>query len=99
MYFGPYSLFYAKNLVTAVQMAGESATTTHSNPICVGACRLYASMIVKAVNGASKPEILDFSRKKLPLYSAKVLGIDYKCFLGRWGRVRRAVAGSRALWA
>ena len=60
MRLAPIPLFYAKNLATAVQMAGESAIATHSNPICAGACRLYASMIVKAVNGASKPEILDY---------------------------------------
>ena len=56
----PIPLFYAKDLKLAIQMSGESATTTHGSPICVDACRLYSSLIVKAIGGANKTTILEY---------------------------------------
>ena len=45
----PVPLYYSNNLEEAIDKSGESAKSTHDNPICVDACRLYGSMIVKAV--------------------------------------------------
>ena len=41
-------------------MSGESSKSTHDNPICIDSCRLYGSMIVKAVKGNDKKSILNY---------------------------------------
>ena len=60
MRLAPVPLFFSKNMETAIEMSGRSSTTTHDDPICVDACRLYGSMIVKAFTGGTKSEILNY---------------------------------------
>jgi ADP-ribosylglycohydrolase len=72
MRLAPVPLFFARNPVKAIKMSGESSRTTHG--ACVDACRYFKGLIVGAVNGASKQELLSDricpikgSRNKKPL--------------------------------
>ena len=60
MRLAPVPLFYSKDLAIAAQKSGESARSTHDNSVCIDACRLYGSMIAKAVTGHDKPTILKY---------------------------------------
>ena len=60
MRLAPVPLFYSHDLKKAVQKSGESARSTHDNPVCIDACRLYGSMIVKAMQGHSKDIVLSY---------------------------------------
>ena len=56
----PVPLFFSEDLEEAILMSGESSKSTHDNPICIDSCRLYGSMIVKAVRGNDKESILNY---------------------------------------
>ena len=63
MRLSPVPLFYSKDLKEAIVMSGESSKSTHNNTTCIDACRLYGSMIVKAVQGGDKNSILNYDSK------------------------------------
>jgi ADP-ribosylglycohydrolase len=65
MRLAPVPLFFAANARKAIEMSGESSRTTHGARACVDACRYFGALIVGAVNGASKDELL--SRRFTPL--------------------------------
>ncbi len=56
-------LFFASDPRTAIDLSGDSSRTTHGATIAVDACRFFAGLIVGALNGANKEELLS------PLYS------------------------------
>lgn len=58
MRLAPVPMFYAGSLSNAVKFAASSSRTTHGCIEAVDACRLYAYMLVLALGGASKEEIL-----------------------------------------
>ncbi len=58
MRLAPAPLFFAADPETAVRMCAESSRTTHGALTCVDACRYYGGLIVGAVNGVSKDELL-----------------------------------------
>lgn len=58
MRLAPVPLFYARDRDAAIRFAGESSRTTHGAATTVDACRYLASLIVDAVQGASKDELL-----------------------------------------
>ncbi|WP_199246924.1 ADP-ribosylglycohydrolase family protein [[Phormidium] sp. ETS-05] len=58
MRLGPVPLFYARNPQEAIEKAGDSSRTTHPVAVAVDACRYLAGLIVGAVRGASKEELL-----------------------------------------
>jgi ADP-ribosyl-[dinitrogen reductase] hydrolase len=58
MRLAPVPLFFAGNPEEAIEMSGESSRTTHGNIFCVDACRYLGGLIVGAVSGASKDELL-----------------------------------------
>jgi ADP-ribosyl-[dinitrogen reductase] hydrolase len=51
-------IFFYPDMEQGVQYAAESSSTTHGSAECVDACKLYAYMLVKALDGKSKAEIL-----------------------------------------
>lgn len=61
MRLAPVPLFFARSPRKALHFAGESSRTTHGVAECVDACRYYASLILGAVLGASKAELLSNS--------------------------------------
>ncbi|WP_457572147.1 ADP-ribosylglycohydrolase family protein [Desulfovulcanus sp.] len=58
MRLAPVPLFYACNPARAIELSGESSKTTHALKVCIDACRYFGGLIVGALNGATKEEIL-----------------------------------------
>lgn len=58
MRLAPVALFYARRPVEAIEKCGESSRTTHGAKACVDACRYMGALLVGAVSGASKEELL-----------------------------------------
>jgi len=58
MRLAPVALFYAQKPEQAIHYSGESSRTTHGASEAVDACRYYGALLVGALNGASKEEIL-----------------------------------------
>ena len=58
MRLAPVPMAYAHDPAEAIRLAGESSRTTHGARACVDACRYMAGIIVGAINGASKAELL-----------------------------------------
>lgn len=58
MRLAPIPLFYAPDAAAAVAHAADSSRTTHGAPQAVDACRLFASLLVSALAGTGKEELL-----------------------------------------
>lgn len=58
MRLAPVPLFYANDPAIAIEKSGESSKTTHGAKIAVDACRYFGALIVGAVNGVNKEELL-----------------------------------------
>ncbi len=63
MRLAPVPLFYAGNPKLAVGVAGESSRTTHGAAEALDACRYFAGLLLGAVRGTPKEELL------APMYS------------------------------
>ncbi len=51
-------MFYAHRPILAVENCANSSRTTHASPLAVDACRYYGVLILRALNGISKIELL-----------------------------------------
>jgi ADP-ribosylglycohydrolase len=58
MRLAPVPLAYRENSERAIHYAGESSRTTHGAPAAVDACKFYAALILGALNGRPKEELL-----------------------------------------
>ena len=58
MRLAPVPLFYAADPVSAVEQSAESSRTTHGATEAVDACRLLCSLILGAIRGYSKEDLL-----------------------------------------
>jgi len=58
MRLAPVVLAFASDPTTAIEMAGESSRTTHSASEAVDACRHFASLLIGALQGRPKDELL-----------------------------------------
>lgn len=58
MRLAPVPLFFADDAIKAIDYAADSSRTTHGARECVDACRYLAALIVGAVQGKSKEELL-----------------------------------------
>ena len=58
MRLAPVPLFYARNPRVAIEFADESSRTTHGAEEAVDACRYYAGLIIGALQGIHKDELL-----------------------------------------
>lgn len=54
----PVPLCYARNARQAVEMAAESSRTTHQAPAAMDACRYFGGLLVGALRGESKDDLL-----------------------------------------
>ena len=54
----PVPMFFYPDRDAAIEMSGNSSLTTHGATECVEASRLFGAMLFKALEGASKDEIL-----------------------------------------
>ena len=58
MRLAPIPIFYANSLDDAVEFAGQSSATTHAAGEAVEACRYMAAVMVRALWGSEKEEVL-----------------------------------------
>lgn len=58
MRLAPVAMFYGADMDAAEHHAAESSRTTHGATECVDACRLFARMLVRALRGQPKHEVL-----------------------------------------
>lgn len=58
MRLAPVPLFFAQNPEKAIAMSGDSSRTTHGAQTTVDACRYLGALIVGAVKGVSREELL-----------------------------------------
>ncbi len=59
MRLAPVPLAYASKPETAIYMAGQSSRTTHGAAECIEACQYFAGLLLAAVSGMSKAQILN----------------------------------------
>jgi len=58
MRLAPIPLFFASNPETAIHLSAESSRTTHAATTCLDACRYFAGLLIGALQGVSKDELL-----------------------------------------
>jgi ADP-ribosyl-[dinitrogen reductase] hydrolase len=58
MRLAPIPMYYIANPGEAIERAGESSRTTHGALECVDACRYFAGLVVGALQGVQKEELL-----------------------------------------
>lgn len=68
MRLGPVPLFYANSPQEAIAKSADSSRTTHATPAAVDACRYLAALLVGAVQGVSKEELLTEYYSPIPGY-------------------------------
>jgi ADP-ribosylglycohydrolase len=68
MRLAPIPLFFATSPVEAIERSGESSRTTHGAATCVDACRYFGGLIVGALLGATKDELLSARYCPVPDY-------------------------------
>jgi ADP-ribosylglycohydrolase len=59
MRLAPVPMFFASNPERAIQMSAESSRTTHGTCTCLDACRYFGGLLVGALMGVTKPELLE----------------------------------------
>jgi len=68
MRLAPVPMYYSATPETAIIMSGESSRTTHGLPVVIDACRYYGALIVGALEGRSKEELLSRNFSPVPEY-------------------------------
>ena len=68
MRLAPVPLFFASDPEKAIMVSGMSSRTTHGAQTAVDACRYLGGLIVGAVQGASKEELLSDHYSPVPRY-------------------------------
>jgi len=68
MRLAPVPLFYAQNPQEAIERSGESSRTTHGTITAIDACRYLGSLIVGALHGVGKDELLSDHFSPVPGY-------------------------------
>ena len=58
MRLAPVPMFFFGDHDKVVHFSGESSRTTHGATECIDACRLFGNMLARALDGASKQDIL-----------------------------------------
>ena len=68
MRLAPVAMFYASKPAEAIDKCADSSRTTHCAEAAVDACRYMGSLLVGALNGASKEELLSDYYAPIPSY-------------------------------
>lgn len=55
----PVALFYAQIPQQAIEKSGESSRTTHEVQTAIDACRYFGALLVGAINGVNKKQLLN----------------------------------------
>jgi ADP-ribosylglycohydrolase len=74
MRLAPVPLFFARDAAAAIRQAGESSRTTHGVVAAVDACRYLGALLMGAVQGVGKEELLGARYSPVPgLWAAEPL--------------------------
>jgi ADP-ribosylglycohydrolase len=68
MRLAPIPLFFAANPSKAIEMSGQSSKTTHGAQTAIDACRYFGALLVGAISGANKEQILSSPYEPIPSY-------------------------------
>jgi len=68
MRLAPVPLFFAANSGKAIEMSGESSRTTHGATAAIDACRYMGALIVGALSGIGKEDLLRARFSPVPKY-------------------------------
>ena len=68
MRLGPVPMFHFNDPEQAIEKSAESSKTTHGAPACLDACRYLAALLIGALKGCSKEEILSSRYSPVPGY-------------------------------
>lgn len=68
MRLAPVPLFYAQRPLAAIENSGASSRTTHQATAAVDACRYFGALLVGAIHGVSREELLSERYSPLPGY-------------------------------
>ncbi|GAK56865.1 ADP-ribosylglycohydrolase [Candidatus Vecturithrix granuli] len=68
MRLAPVPLFYAQHPAEAIEKSGASSRTTHGAQNAVDACRYFGGLLVGAVNGVDKQQLLSEKYSPVPGY-------------------------------
>jgi|GEM_PF-287858 len=71
MRLAPVVLYFASDPLQAIEYAGESSRTTHGAATCVDACRYFAGLLVGALEGRGREELLGDHFTPVPGYWAE----------------------------
>jgi len=71
MRLAPVPMFYAGNPRDAIEKSGKSSMTTHGATASIDACRYLGALIVGALNGVDKVELLSDRYSPIPGYWEK----------------------------
>ena len=71
MRLAPVPMAYAGNASEAIRLSGESSRTTHGAVEAVDACRYFGGLLVGALSGAPKEELLSDRYEPVPGYWGK----------------------------
>jgi ADP-ribosylglycohydrolase len=66
MRLAPLPMFFARRLESAVEYSARSSRTTHAARLAVDACRYFGALLVGALNGVSKDQLLAQSSYPAP---------------------------------
>ena len=67
MRLAPVPIHYLDTPSQAIELSAVQSTTTHQAPECLSACRLFAEVLVRALQGQTKEEVLIPSLQTLPM--------------------------------
>jgi ADP-ribosylglycohydrolase len=59
MRLAPVAMFYASQPELAIQRCADTSRTTHAAPAAIDACRYFGGLLVGALNGTRKGDLLD----------------------------------------
>ncbi|MFN8595633.1 MAG: ADP-ribosylglycohydrolase family protein [Anaerolineae bacterium] len=68
MRLAPVPMRYAPDPIAAIERSGESSRTTHGAPAAIDACRYFGGLIVGALRGATKDDLLSSRYAPIPNY-------------------------------
>jgi ADP-ribosyl-[dinitrogen reductase] hydrolase len=82
MRLAPIPMFYYADLKAVERYAAESSRTTHGAPECLDACRLFARIIMRALQGKAKDEIL-LGDKETFQGASKIVALAQGKYIGK----------------
>ncbi len=68
MRLAPVPMFYASNPAEAIRQSGESSRTTHGAAAAIDACRYLGALLIGALNGVGKADLLSSAYTPIPDY-------------------------------